>query len=529
MGYPESCAEHVLGARETDTEPEHWQGGVPLHSLLFLQCPASFQLQALNFYQRVALTLLLHSPHLPAKVLETVAPAFARAGLLEAVPFDLLKPSTADFFGAAASAPPPEPPLATSLALTTPYDESKDGLLPDTGAAETMSLMEFWLEELSFQEGGSSSSSRPACDSSGGLTRPAYLLAKYAKLLPGNSSSTSLERLPSVPGVVLDPLLRKMGAVLRDSAQNLSFEELAETLATLADAGIRPTDVWEALTEAAEARDFPSVQTPKAAEQVAALLYGFSGRSATRLQDRLDPFLAELGEVSATKLGLRPLQTAARLLAWPSSSNRQRTRLRRYLLHIRGCSVLLIALSIGSFAAMMADGTLVNTHLRAARCVNNDFHRDNPSDCNGMVVSFPTVVLISTVLCFATLASLLWIAMHLVDSNPCRAVHDISTMLVIFNVIKVTFMCLHGMFIAMTWYSELTDTRILGFALIGADLTQILISGWIWLKLLQMQQVCTESELTWTKLRALGCNESGRWSDRAVPHMDTGRTRDCRH
>ncbi|CAL1172004.1 unnamed protein product [Cladocopium goreaui] len=160
------------------------------------------------------------------------------------------------------------------------------------------------------------------------------------------------------------------------------------------------------------------------------------------------------------------------------------------------------ALSIGSFATMMADGTLVNTHLRAARCVNNDFHRDNPSDCNGMVVSFPTVVLISTVLCFATLASLLWIAVHLVDNNPCRAVHDISTMLVIFSVIKVTFMCLHGMFIAMTWYSELTDTRMLGFALLGADLTQILISGWIWLKLLQMQQVCTESEeLTWTNLR----------------------------
>lgn len=187
--------------------------------------------------------------------------------------------------------------------------------------------------------------------------------------------------------------------------------------------------------------------------------------------------------------------------AWPSSSNRQRTRVRRYLFHIRCCTVLLIALSIGSFATMMADGTLVNTHLRAARCVNNDFHRDNPSDCNGMVVSFPTVVLISTVLCFATLASLLWIAVHLVDNNPCRAVHDISTMLVIFSAIKVTFMCLHGMFIAMTWYSELTDTRMLGFALLGADLTQILISGWIWLKLLQMQQVCTESEeLTWTSL-----------------------------
>eukprot|EP00434_Breviolum_minutum_P037808 symbB.v1.2.033525.t2/scaffold4178.1/size44766/3 len=241
-----------------------------------------------------------------------------------------------------------------------------------------------------------------------------------------------------------------------------SFKDLA---ATLADAGIRPHDVWEALTTAAEACDFPtSTSTPDSAEHVAAFFYGHdTGRSSRHLQERLGGFLKDLSQVSeGQKLGRRPLQTLARLMvsaskipypqwpfmlaasrmeiaeAWPTTNSRQRSRLRRYLLQVRGCTIILIALSIGGFTSMMVDGTLVNTHLRAARCVNTDFQRENPADCNGMVVSFPTVVLISTILCFATLASLLWIAIHLVDTNTCRAMHDLSTMLVIFAVRKKT-------------------------------------------------------------------------------------------
>ena len=187
--------------------------------------------------------------------------------------------------------------------------------------------------------------------------------------------------------------------------------------------------------------------------------------------------------------------------AWPTTNSRQRSRLRRYLLQVRGCTIILIALSIGGFTSMMVDGTLVNTHLRAARCVNTDFQRENPADCNGMVVSFPTVVLISTILCFATLASLLWIAIHLVDTNTCRAMHDLSTMLVIFAVIKVTFIGLHALFLGMTWNSELADTRTLGFALITIDLTQILVTGWIWIQILQMQRLCQEQDFSYNKLR----------------------------
>jgi len=144
------------------------------------------------------------------------------------------------------------------------------------------------------------------------------------------------------------------------------------------------------------------------------------------------------------------------------------------LLQVRGCTIILIALSIGGFTSMMVDGTLVNTHLRAARCVNTDFQRENPADCNGMVVSFPTVVLISTILCFATLA---------------------------IAVIKVTFIGLHALFLGMTWNSELADTRTLGFALITIDLTQILITGWIWIQILQMQRLCQEQDFSWNKLR----------------------------
>eukprot|EP00913_Durusdinium_trenchii_P003205 g2964.t1 len=197
--------------------------------------------------------------------------------------------------------------------------------------------------------------------------------------------------------------------------------------------------------------------------------------------------------------------------AWQPT--RRAARFKINLLQIRGCAILLIALSIGSFASMMADGTLVNTHLSAARCVNVQFQQENPFDCNGMVVSFPTVVLISTILCFATLASLLWIALHLVDSgHASRGIHDISTMLVIFNVIKVTFVCLHGMFIAMTWESNLTERWRegvgcllgqfeAGFVMLSVDLTQILITFWIWIKVLQLHKLCKEDDLNLTKLR----------------------------
>eukprot|EP00434_Breviolum_minutum_P018264 symbB.v1.2.016113.t1/scaffold1219.1/size131098/5 len=66
---------------------------------------------------------------------------------------------------------------------------------------------------------------------------------------------------------------------------------------------------------------------------------------------------------------------------------------------------------------------------------------------------------------------------------------------------QVTFIGLHALFLGMTWNSELADTRTLGFALITIDLTQILITGWIWIQILQMQRLCQEQDFSWNKLR----------------------------
>eukprot|EP00913_Durusdinium_trenchii_P017858 g16782.t1 len=161
--------------------PEDWEG-TELPSLLFTQCPPSFQLQVRGFYERVGLALLGQAPHVSAKLLEDVAPAFARAGLLHVVPFDLLRSDTRDLMEAAGGVPPREPSLAEGPSqwlgdLRVPRVPSSEELSKDV----QMPLMSFLLEELE-QGDGSSSSSRDG-------VRPARLLASYARLLPDEGDS----------------------------------------------------------------------------------------------------------------------------------------------------------------------------------------------------------------------------------------------------------------------------------------------------------------------------------------------------
>ncbi|CAJ1370353.1 unnamed protein product [Effrenium voratum] len=276
-------------------EPDPSEPGESAQSLLFMQCPREFQTQATSFYERVGLAVLTHSRSLAPRMIQEVALPFARAGLLDsAVPCDLLSGPARDFLAAGASTPPQEP-------LLSPPGPDEAETRSGTEAPEC--LVDYLLEELNWQSGGSSSSTDGV--------RPARLLARYAALLPEEGSSKSK---PSVPAAVLDPILRKLGNVLRDSADKLSFHELAGALATLADAGIRPNNVLEALGSAAEA--FDRFQ-PSEAVAVAALLHGLqsSGRSLQPFRQRLGAFLDAWAQELSFPLGDRPLQVVARLLA----------------------------------------------------------------------------------------------------------------------------------------------------------------------------------------------------------------------
>ncbi|CAE7730286.1 RNF148 [Symbiodinium sp. CCMP2592] len=299
------------------TEAEgHRRGDGPM-SLLFLQCPESFQLQATAFYEQVGLALLTLSRSLPALQLQDLALPFARAGLLDnAVPFDLVTEETRHFFKTAALAAPPPPSLLKVQGNPCIQELVDDGGpaapgVDDPPAAGTQCLLDLLLEEL--QSGAASEDGAGRHDGA----RLARLLARYAGLLPPGNAEGSSAR--SAPPAVLDPILRCLGVVLKDSARSLTFNDLAAALETLADAGIRPRSVLEALMSAAEAFQFPALQDD-AATSVAALLHGWraSGRQLSpALRRRLKDFLSqfEAAGSSFSMLGDRPFRVAARILA----------------------------------------------------------------------------------------------------------------------------------------------------------------------------------------------------------------------
>lgn len=303
-------------------EAEDRRGDGPM-SLLFLQCPESFQLQATAFYEQAGLALLTLSRSLPALQLQDLALPFARAGLLDhAVPFDLLTEETRHFFKTAALAAPPPPSLlkvqASSIqeladdgAPGDADDPSVAGRQPLIGSASGC-LLDLLLEELQCL-GAANELAAGRHDGA----RFARLLARYAGLLPAGNAEGSSARF--VAPAVLDPILRCLGVVLKDSARSLTFSDLAAALETLAEAGIRPRSVLEALMSAAEACQFPAVQDDAAAS-VAALLHGWraSGQQLSpTLRQRLKDFLSQLEAAgsSFSMLGDRPFRVAARILA----------------------------------------------------------------------------------------------------------------------------------------------------------------------------------------------------------------------
>mmetsp|Transcript_35318 Transcript_35318/g.82399 ORF Transcript_35318/g.82399 Transcript_35318/m.82399 type:complete len:284 (+) Transcript_35318:90-941(+) len=169
------------------------------------------------------------------------------------------------------------------------------------------------------------------------------------------------------------------------------------------------------------------------------------------------------------------------------------TSIRKDVLKVRLVIGLLTVATLGSFTSIMAEGSLVNTRHRASLCRDWKFREESTQDCNGVVVSFPTVVLITSILSFATLASLLWLAIHMVTSDLTRGGSDLSTMLVIYLVIKVIFLGLHATFIVMTWHSKVATPQGFGFTILGIDIVMVMLASCTWAKVVRMQQQMTEA------------------------------------
>ncbi|CAE8644858.1 unnamed protein product, partial [Polarella glacialis] len=117
--------------------------------------------------------------------------------------------------------------------------------------------------------------------------------------------------------------------MLRDRASSLSFDDIAAALETLADAGVRPRAVVEALASAAEARGFPN---PSGADggasltSVAALCYGLQATGhglRPGFREKLVEFVAS---ASSGQWPLQQLRPLSRLLAALISSDRKQYR-----------------------------------------------------------------------------------------------------------------------------------------------------------------------------------------------------------
>ncbi|CAE7628670.1 RNF148 [Symbiodinium pilosum] len=163
---------------------------------------------------------------------------------------------------------------------------------------------------------------------------------------------------------------------------------------------------------------------------------------------------------------------------------------------VRLIIAVLTVIALGSFASILAEGSMVNTRYRASLCRDWKFKEENSRDCNGVVVSFPTVVLITSIMSFATLASLLWLALHMVAADLTRGGSDLSTMLVIYLVIKVIFLGLHATFIAMTWHSKVPTRHEFGLIILAIDVVMVLLASCTWAKVVRMQEQMLETVRT---------------------------------
>jgi hypothetical protein len=243
-------ASHVFVAEGAHAGfPEQSKHAEMVDTVLFPDCPPSFQQQVRGFFENVGLLLLARSETLEANIIWEAAAPIAYAQLLSrAAPFDIL--STGSYNRAVRMGDsPPQNPLKRLPALASGSSEDvseASELQADNGS----SLLDFLLDELS----------------SGHTCEPALVvakrIAKYASLLQHGkqpehiASQDELVTQPTVPASVLDALLRCMSEQLVVSTSTLSFASIAETLNTLAEAGICPRVVADALVHAADER-FP--------------------------------------------------------------------------------------------------------------------------------------------------------------------------------------------------------------------------------------------------------------------------------
>jgi len=313
----------LAGGGRTPAWPEAGGQEQPAAGMLFPECPPHFRAQAASLYRAAGLGLLGASLQQPASVLLQAAAPFARAGLLEEAPFDLLAPSTRAGVAEASAA---EAPCVPMLLLRATAPSGREGLLEEApadpeaaspqagilevaeqeGAAKEGTALEFLLEELSGGTGASPAE---------GLARR---LARYAALLQRAGGPG-----PVVPAEVLDALIAAMGRQLSAQAAYLPFGDVAAALETLADAAVQPRAVVESLLAAAEAR-FPPAPcagdrgtSDTASVAVLCRALGTLGLAlGSGLQVRLLGFAEGLAEGLAQApalLGERPLTVAASL------------------------------------------------------------------------------------------------------------------------------------------------------------------------------------------------------------------------
>ncbi|CAJ1426570.1 unnamed protein product, partial [Effrenium voratum] len=108
------------------------------------------------------------------------------------------------------------------------------------------------------------------------------------------------------------------------------------------------------------------------------------------------------------------------------------------------------------------------------------------TECNGIVVSFPSVVLITSILSFATLAGLMWLSGHLLNTDMCRLGSELSRMLLVFVAIKVIFLGFHATFLALTW-SSVFSHRAFSLVILILDLVLVVLAAVTWRKVLKIQ------------------------------------------
>ncbi|CAJ1327051.1 unnamed protein product [Effrenium voratum] len=164
------------------------------------------------------------------------------------------------------------------------------------------------------------------------------------------------------------------------------------------------------------------------------------------------------------------------------------SRLRSDVVQVQMTVAILFVVTLGSFVSILTDGSLISSGWRTAVCGEVWVRHGDVTltECNGIVVSFPSVVLITSILSFATLAGLMWLSGHLLNTDMCRLGSELSRMLLVFVAIKVIFLGFHATFLALTW-SSVFSHRAFSLVILILDLVLVVLAAVTWRKVLKIQ------------------------------------------